>query len=171
MTFWLIFFWTPFLPFSPHCFLPFMTSEAVHSQVSLRGACVSSHSLLFAWLSPLSTQYNCAIIRTASNRKSGRVRVTCSEKNDANSAAKDFNKGRRGKKKLESGEQSEREQSTENGDGRLPGKLCRIWRFYRKTKNESHAARMQLIWGKSKLSIASFFSHQGGLNVSNNSNT
>lgn len=99
MTFWLFFFWTPFLPFSPHFFLPFMTSEAVHSQVSLRGACVSSHSLLFAWLSPLSTQYNCAIIRTASNRKSGRVRVTCSEKNDANSAAKDSNKGRERERK------------------------------------------------------------------------
>lgn len=150
---------------------PFMTSEAVHSQVSLREACVSSHSLLFAWLSPLSTQYNSAIIRTVSNQESGRVRVTCSEKMMPTLQQKTSTRG--GKKKLKSGEQSERERSRENGDGRLPGKLHRIWRFYRETRTKKGVMQHVccLYGGSLNRLIAPSFSRLGCSNVSDHPNS
>lgn len=166
-TFWVFFFWTAFLP---HLFFfffflpPFTTSKAVHSQVSFRRACVSSHSLLFArLLSPLSTQYNSAIVRTVSNQERGRVRVTCSEKMMPTTQQKTST--RRGKKKGKvSGEQSERERSRENGDGRLRGKLHRIWRFYREASTKKGVVQHSccLYRGSLNCLIASVFSSRLG---------
>lgn len=147
-----------------------MTSEARHCQVSLRGACVSSRSLFFPTrLSPLSTQYNCAIIRTVSNRKSGRVRVTCSEKNDANSAAKDFNQGR-----IKRGWGAEREGGS-RAQRTVTGGCEENCEGYEDSIEGSRKAVMlhKHSWygGSLNCLLLYFFSQLGCLNVSDNSNT
>lgn len=169
-TFWVFLFWTLF---PPHLFFFWCPRLWNPKRCTLRclSACVSSHSLLFAWLSPLSTQYNSAIIRTVSNQESGRVRVTCSEKMMPTLQQKTSTRG--GKKKLKSGEQSERERSRENGDGRLRGKLHRIWRFYRETRTKKGVMQHVccLYGGSLNRLIAPSFSRLGCSNVSDHPNS
>lgn len=172
-TFWVFFFWTLF---PPHLFFFFWCPRLWHpKRCTLR--CLSAgrvchHTRFFSPDFPpsrlnttLPSSEQC-LTRRAGECVWPALRKWCQL------CSKRLQPGEE-KNKLKSGEQSERERSRENGDGRLRGKLHRIWRFYRETRTKKGVMQHVccLYGGSLNRLIAPSFSRLGCSNVSDHPNS